>query len=263
MRGKAGQKGSALLMALIFITLVVALGVGLLLLAHGSVQQSLAVKDFDQGYYAAESAAQMAAQIFLENVFKDDTNPVLYWISDEYYDPEYDYENYLNDPYETLSQRKEDALIILEEQLINSFADALGVSGVRFHALINNLRWDDLEVDVTYIPFHEDDKDKEYPLTLKKQDDDYEGSNVWLDQDEEEVELEYIEFFEVFFLVDPEFYFEASSGGRTITVNIPTNASLEKGSMKKQEDAFQKYDGGVYVTSGGVVRTGGLYGNRE
>jgi len=62
MRGKAGQKGSALLMALVFITLVLALGVGLLILAQGSVQQSAAVKDFDQGYYAAESAVQLAMQ---------------------------------------------------------------------------------------------------------------------------------------------------------------------------------------------------------
>lgn len=84
------QRGAALGMVLVFMTFMITLGTALIVAAQYGATQSAALIKADRYYYAAESGAQLAAQVFMANMSEDD-----YFLEEENIDGAVDIDEYI------------------------------------------------------------------------------------------------------------------------------------------------------------------------
>ena len=244
---KSSSRGSAMLAVLVFITLVLILGAGILTLADAAVKQSRALSMSDNVFYSAESALQVYVQIVDERVRAVDILS----------DPEEIALSELDNEY-VLDAWRSDHLTYIKDQLFDIYKDVKpaegGNLGITIHFYIGDER---IFIDN---PIHSDDELAMIGDSRELIIEAYEGI---VDEDPELEDSEAEIWTEVVFYPTKaiRYIITAELGGRTLVASVGGVFSLNPGEAEGESGA-----GDARPNVGGTVFTrpeGGREGREE
>ncbi|MCL2014257.1 MAG: hypothetical protein FWG69_04635 [Oscillospiraceae bacterium] len=227
MRGQIGQivkqirnrassrKGSSLSLVLVILTVVLLLGAAMLMTAQYSLYRTAGVATADKHYYSAESAAQLAAQIFTGEMNKSDSN-------------------FYIDRYNVQPAELSSVVAGMKDELSNKLLDENFLQGVfnNISGKINEMDFNGQKAQLVSITGHPDNAIKSV-------------------EEENTPDVGVTVYSVIVYLDDPVFIIKAKSGGRTVAVNVGYETGYTENTDIEEQPGIEYNDvgdGGAFYT---------------
>lgn len=220
MRIRNKRRGSALGVVLIFMTVMLLLGVALLTASQSSASQSAGGVKADTNYYAAESAAQLAAQMFFSEW--EESGVTFYEVREGIPYSGIDLASALYEMESSLVSRAENELQDIFDR-VSSEVNGMELNGEA--VTLKALGIDSIELESDFVMASEDGIDT---------------------------------YTAIVYLKDPSFIMSATSGGRTVTIKTGYDTEQTTVVVEQEGAKFPDYNGGAFYQdkTGGIYGNG-------